>query len=504
MITMKRKINGLSHKITFTHILLFLVFAAMIPLIISIFHSGYSYVFDADELYHAQLIYLYAHGVRPYLDIYNSMYAPLFGWFFLPLFILHGFSFATIYIARYVMIIVFAIRVILSFFLVKKVFGRRVALLFTPMFLLDPFVIFSSMQIRPDNLMMTVFTAGMLVWAFAITHPTLKHWFLAGLLFAVALLVLPKILPSLAVVALLSLLYWIVKRKHWKFMGAGLAGFFVPVGFFCLYTAVNGSFAEMIRQTIIESRAAYSYFSVFIPLGNFYIPNNVYVYGAIGKPLTWYYAWLLPLIACAGMYAVASDALRRRMFDATTAIKLSLAGSLILQWTSLYFLSVVFMQHYIPISWLYALFGAVVIDSILTLLPSRVLLLSAQSLLCLACLMLIHTSYNANMTRSTIDSTDIIAQVNKRWAQIPEGSYSFPNLLFRPSIHPITYEYFFGNVPPVILDRLPSVTERMEKYHVNKLLVDDYLMGKLPIDIQSYIMQNYQRVPGDSELWLRK
>jgi hypothetical protein len=91
-----------------------------------------------------------------------------------------------------------------------------------------------------------------------------------------------------------------------------------------------------------------------------------------------------------------------------------------------------------------------------------------------------------------------------RWKQIPEGTYTFPNYLFRPSMYPITYGYFIGNVPPVILNRLPSITGSLEKYDVKILLVDDYLLSKLPVDVAMYINEHYSRVKGDAEMMLPK
>lgn len=490
MNTMKSKLHS---------ILLWIVALALIPLIYSIVQSGYNYMLDSDELNHIQLAYLYGHGMQPYLDIYNSVYTPLFGWFLLPFFSFMGFTFGTIAFTRYIMIVLFAIRVGASFLVVKHIFGKRVSFLFLPMFLLDPFVIFSSMQIRPDNLMMTVYSVGLLAYVMAILSPTPKKWFTTGVLLATALLILPKILPSIGLLAIGALVYWWVKKKFTFILPAAL-GFIAPFLVFILYCLLNGSFNEMVTQAVLEAKAAYSYFPVTIPLGNFYIPNNFFVYGTMGKPLTWFYVWFLPFAGVAGLYTMVMEYLKNRRVNERQTVKLILAASLLAQWGTLFFLQVVFMQHYLPISWLYALFSAVAIDQILTIMGTKVL----RIVLFTCFIALIITGYKTNIGRSKADSAYLISTITNRWKQIPEGTLTFPNFLFRPAMYPVTYGYFVGNVPPVILNRLPSITARLEQYKVPYLLIDSYLMSKLPVDVQDYVNQKYDHVSGDNELMTRK
>jgi hypothetical protein len=252
---------------------------------------------------------------------------------------------------------------------------------------------------------------------------------------------------------------------------------------------------------ILEARAAYSYFPIQIPIGNFHIPGNFYVYGTMGKPLTWMYAWFLPFAACAGLFACVQQILKRRVFHAGDTVKIILAFSLLAHWATLFFLPVMFMQHYLPFSWLMAIFGAFVIDAFYTtVIPYRFGKLLSVLAIYLFAICLIATSVKNNYGRSLVDSGALIQTVTTRWQQIPAGTYTFPNYLFRPSMYPITYGYFIGNVPPVILDRLPSITRSLEKYNVKILLVDDYLMSKLPGDVAAYITDHYSRVPGDGEM----
>jgi len=490
--------------IPLTKLLIIIIGIALIPLVISIVKSGYLYVLDNDEFNHVQLTYLYAHGSRPYLDIYNSVYTPLFGWFLLPVFRTMGFSFATIAFTRYIMILLFAIRVVASFFIVHKIFGKRIAYLFIPMFLLDPFVVFSSMQIRPDNLMMTVYTVGLLLFTLALYKPKPASSYMAGIFLGTSLLILPKILPSIGIM-LIALSVWSIIKKKYIFAGASLVGLASPFVLFAFYCLLNGSFTEMFTQAVLEAKAAYSHFPIHIPLGNFYIPDNFLVYGTMGKPLTWFYAWFLPFAACIGIFVTVMEYLKKHFIDTSGVLKLMLALSLFAQWGALFFLQVIFMQHYLPISWLYALFAAVTIDYTLTTISTyKGARATAKIALTVLAVVMILTSIRNNIHRSKMDSTNLITAFTNRWLQIPEGTYTFPNYLFRPSIFPVTYGYFIGNVPPAILNRLPNIPARIEQYQIPFLLVDEYLMSKLPVEVAAYIQNHYTRVDGDGELMTRK
>jgi len=500
MDTMKRKTLP---RLSLTQLLLLIIGIALVPLIISVFRSGYTYIFDNDELYHSQLAFLYATGFRPYLDIYNSVYPPLFGWFLDIFFKISGFTIAGLYSARYAMIVLFGIRVVASFAIVRKLFSKRIAILFTPMFLLDPFVIFSSMQIRPDNLMMTIYTIGLFLFAMGFLDSS--NVLIAGsALLSVSVLILPKVVPGVALLFLAAFLYYGIQKKFSR-IGGMIAGALAPVLLFSMYCIANGSFWEMLTQTVFEAKAAYSAFSVQIPLGNFYIPGNIYVYGMMGRPVHWFFVWFLPYAACGGVVLTVIGFLKSARPDRQRIMRFVLACTLLVQWASLFFLPCVFMQHYIPISWLYAVFTAVTIDAILTELSVyRFGTTIAKILLTFCCLVLISVSIKANTNRSKMDSAWLITYITNRWATIPPNTYTFPNFLFRPTIHPITYGYFYGNVPLVIRNRLPSVIDRIKVHDVKTLLVDGYLMSKLPEDIQAYITNNYSRVPGDDELMVKK
>ena len=490
---------------TLPKILLIIIALACIPLIISVVRMGYSIVFDFDELNHAQIVWLIAHGQQPYRDIYNSFYPPIFEWTLLPVFLIFGFSFGAIYMARYFMILLFAVRVLAMFIVVKNIFSRRVAVFSVVMFLLDPFVVFSSMQIRPDNLMITAFTLALIPFTQAMKTFSPKWWFWTGIGVAFSLLALPKLLPMVAIFIVGAGVFVWVKKKTLVPLGWAFAGALVPVGLFSLYLLVHGSFVEMFRQTVLEAKAAYSYFSGTMPEGFFYRPDNALIYGTMGKPLTWCYAWFLRIAPITGViFTIAMTLIDLRRLTAAAMIRLLLCAGLLVQWGILFFVPMVFLQHYIPISWLLAVFTAVGINEFFTIVQQHEIATHVmQIILFIACLALIWASIGANNIRDNANMADLRSIIEKRWSQIPPGTYTFPNFLFRPSAYPITYMYFLGNVPPVILNRLPPIPQRLEQYHVKILIINDYLMSKLSPDVVSYIQSHYRRVEGDDEIMVR-
>src|SRR6185369_426701 len=186
---------------------------AFLGLIYSFLSSGYHYQFDIDEFFYAQFTYLYAHGFRPYLDVYTSVYPPLFSWIIMPIFWLKGFTFDALYAVRVLMITLLCIRLACCFSILRTVFSKRTAFIFLPLFLFDPFAVFTTMQVRPDNFMLTFFTIGLLFFTQGLVYNRRKPLVLSGLFFGIALLFLTKIIPSLSVLGIVFLFYCIAKRR---------------------------------------------------------------------------------------------------------------------------------------------------------------------------------------------------------------------------------------------------------------------------------------------------
>jgi hypothetical protein len=180
---------------------------------------------------------------------------------------------------------------------------------------------------------------------------------------------------------------------------------------------------------------------------------------------------------------------------------LSLAG----QWLWLFFLPSVFIQHYIPITWLMALFAAVSIQDFWEAIrkTSWSLRVTFRVGLVIVYVILARTSIQANNARATIDNRGVIESVSRRWRQIPEGQYSFPNYFFRPHTYPVPYGYPLANVTPEVLARYPKIHDILERYKIRYILLEDYVRNFLQPDTLIYINKHYKADKDDPILFIR-
>ncbi len=504
MNTMKSKFPALSLGKFLLTLLVTASFVIGIWLLWSVLKSGYGYQFDIDELHHANLVYLYVHGYKPYKDIYNSFYTPVFELVLMPAFLLFGFSFTTIAFTRYIMVLLFVVRLVAGYFFVRQVFTKRTAWFFLPLFILDPFLVYSGMQIRPDNLMMTMYTLALMFLSFGMKSKRVRELAASAFLFGLSILTFMKIAPAVGVVILIYFIYCYFKKTMHSLLPMGLA-FLAPFILFALYGVSIGALHEMIQQLIVESGAAYNVFRYPIPFGNFNAPNNILLYGTMGMPLSWIYVWILPLVGFAGFYHVIREIISKHSLNGTETIRVMLCVTLIAQLIVVFNVPSVFLQHYLLINWMFALFAGVVLNDFLTMLETRkVFQITAMLILFFIYIALAKEGVTNNITRSTISSGDMITRYETVWAQIPPTESVFPNYLFRPPSYPVPFGYFIGNVPPVIMNRLPSITQMLEEKKLQHLVLDDYTRALLPDDVELYISDHYARVGDDKELMVRK
>jgi hypothetical protein len=267
----------------------------------------------------------------------------------MPAFIIFGSTLKAIAVSRMMMIALFLLQAFFWFLLVKKVFGKKVALLFVPLFLMDPFLVFAGMQIRPENLMMVFFALFLLVFSYAVGNvKNLKLFFLSGVLFALTFLLNLKILPSLVALGLVFIIY-VFQNKLYRQLLTFTNGFCLTFFIFLGYFLFAGYLQEMFQGLFVDPYMLNNSIPNATWLGYFYFQNPV-IFGIDGKPLNWIYAWLLPVLAFAGGYA--------SLNDKNNLMKIILFAILFLQWFSMLFINSVFIQYYIPLNWLYSVFTA--------------------------------------------------------------------------------------------------------------------------------------------------
>ncbi len=484
-------------------IVLLLVFLALlIPLVYSVIRSGFQYQYDYDELAQVQMVYFVAQGLKPFVDYY-SIYSPIFQWFLLPFFHVLGFTFETIALGRLLMVVLFALRILVSTVVIRRLFGKLESLLFVLLLLLDPFTVFSAMQIRQDNLMMTIYSIGILVFLTGVAKKSRGLQFCAGFIITLALLTIVKILPSYLIFIGIYGMYTFFNKKF-KDLGFFLLGGVATITLFISFFALSNSLSAMVQQMILDPWTHMAAADYPTPVGFLYQPNNSFIYGVGGTPLTWVYVWVLPMIGFAGVYYVIHRILAQGKVDQFDSLKIILAVSLIAQWFLLFKLQSVLIQYYLPVSWLFAAFSAVaVIELLRQLKKHRTLAIGAGIFIAILILALVKESIQANIARSAMTSMAIVNYHEKRWQQIPAGSPVYPNLLFRPLAFPVMTGYYIGVHNQKLLERYRPIHSYLDEQKAQYLLLTDFIRTYLPKPTRDYIDSRYSKAPGDDELYIR-
>src|SRR3989344_7855329 len=220
----------------------------------------------------------------------------------MPVFIIFGATLKAITASRIMMILLYLLQIFLWFLLVKRVFEKKVALLFVPLFLMDPFVVFVGMQIRPENLMMVFYALFLLIFSYAYQNAKSKKlYFLSGILYALTFLMNLKILPSLTAFGIVFIIY-IFRNKLFRQLLTFTNGFCLTFFIFLGYFLFAGYLPEMFQGLFIDPITLNNSIPNATWLGYFYFQNPV-IFGIDGKSMNWIYAWLLPVLAFAGGYS---------------------------------------------------------------------------------------------------------------------------------------------------------------------------------------------------------
>lgn len=366
------------------------------------------------------------------------------------------------------------------------------------LFLLDPLSNFSSMQIRPDNLMVLLFTLGLL---FLIINPSLRILlFVSTIFFSLAFLTSIKILPAILIV-IFFVIFWKIKKK--KEILIFLAGFFLPVIIFFGIFFYSGLHQEMLVQIFKDSSTIIN--SILNPgkLLFYFKPNNLYLFGASAKPLNWYYLISLPILSLFGGLIITYNYfrnLKHQAFDFNILLVLIFLVQLIF----LFSVYSIFIQYFLPVSWLASIFAALFISSLISYPKLKFLNIASNVILLLTLILLIKVSVKNNLIRAKIDNTKTIESIKHIWQIIPKNEYVFPNYLFRPLAYPITYGLFLGDVPAQILNKYPRISVFLEKKRVKYLLLNDYTLNFLPTSEQKYIREKYKITSTIDNLWILK
>ena len=473
----------------------------MIFLVVSIIKSVYYYQYDSDEFYHVQRAYLIATGFKPYTSFFFYFSSIFHRVLVLPL-LFFGFSFATLGKLRLFMVLLFTVRVILSFLLINKVFNRRIAILFIPLLLIDPFTIFSSMQIRPDNLMMIFYTLGLLIFVKGFLKSSKLLTFIAGIILGLSIITLLKIAPQLATFFVMYGIYCILNRQL-NFFVLLLDGFVLTLFLFGVYHLLNGSFISMFEQVFIFPFTIPKLITNQVNYGFFHQSNNGFIYGLMGKPIIWAYEWILPLLAASGAYLKLKNIDNKKQLIQTIFV-----ASLVVQYLFLLKLDTVFIQYYIPFQWLLALFAAVLLEDFIFNKFSAGFfhqLIKGGSFVLL--ILLVYVSVQANNARAEFKSEPQLSQFAPVWSKIPQNAAIFPSILFRPIAYPLSVyddqlNYFdtFASVK----NTFPKHIDSFQKNKLPYMVIDDPIkFYALEPGLDRYVKDHYQKIDNQINLYKR-
>lgn len=238
--------------------------------------------FDVDEYAYLHWAYQVFQGQKPYIDFFLYV-PPGFQWFLVPLFLL-GKGVTPLIAGRVVSFLVFAGDVLAISLLFWQVRRSWIAILAGTLLAFLPLPFDKFLEIRPDNLAALLVLLGV-IWQIKWMRKLLAiDGFLAGLFYALSLIVLPKSIPALAVAVLIGTAYFLnlKKEKQSKIYLPVLAGFIGPLVLFGLWLLTLGNLPLAVYSIVklpFEVNKISQFFYMAPDL--FFYPNQIF-YGVGG------------------------------------------------------------------------------------------------------------------------------------------------------------------------------------------------------------------------------
>ncbi len=468
-------------------------------LLYSVVLSGMRYQYDYDELSQLQTLYLIFTGNIPYKDFYY-IYVPFLHILVLPIFYLWGANFETASILRLIMIVLFLTRIFIVGLAIKKILNWKIGRLYAFLNLFDAMTIFAGMQIRVDNLMLFFYSIALYFAARWVNELRCKWLYWASLFWGLSSLANIKLFPSFIIIYIAIAVY-LLMRKSYRIWILSLFISALPWIVSMLIMAACGALPDMIQQVFLDPQKFLSSVDYPTLYGAMYRPDNDLMWGASGAPMLWHYTQFLLWGGIAGGMIVIIAFVRNTIFTKYRWPFLVLALSALGQWYVLTTIKTAFIQYYLPLHIYAALFSALFCGFLFSL---RVKIFQRFFSVGIAIFVvfLTYVSFNANVYRSYATSDEIFRRTQLVWDVIPEGSKTFPDVLFRPIAYPLTVGYFVGVQTSELQSRYQPMEWYLEKYQVPYLVLDEFRMVYLSPQTKEYIQRHYALVSG--ELWIYK
>lgn len=467
----------------------------------SVIISGYSYSFFGDEMFHVNYVYLIASGNKIFMDFW-MYFSPVLHWFLSPVFMIFGFIPETIYKARIVMVGIYVLRLFFLATFVSRLTDYKTGLLIILLYLLDPFTVFTGMQLRPENLAFMFISLGLLLTSYVFGNKR-KLLFIGAIFLSLTVITTIKLTPSIAVTCLTVLVILILKKQFAKIL-IFLSGLIIPPALFSLYFIIQGSFNLMIQQLFLDVIAQAD--SIMNPthFGYFYEPNNNFLYGFMGKPLNWYYVFVLLALGVLGIILMFVNSIKHKNIQ-LIFLSCITGFSFILQFFSIVRLKNVFIQYYQPHTF-FSVIGAAYLLNYLTgnnknnilfrVLPKLVVLIMF--------FFVVRVSIDANIIRSGMNGANSVKNLNRILKILPRDAKIYPGYIFRPLTYPIPYGFFMPEISPKIKSRYPDPVSFWITNNIKYILMSDYEIQNSGGDVVYYLIENYSQSPEIPYLWVKK
>ena len=164
----------------------------------------FHYRFDSDEPQHLHVTWGWTAGLVPYRDYFDN-HVPLFHITTAPVLAMLGERSNILFYMRAAMLPLFAIVLVCTYLVAKRLYSHRIALWSVVMLSLWPSFFLKSLEYRNDNAWNALWMMALLILVSA--PPSPRRWFLAGLLLGTALstsLKTPLLIVTLAAAGLIT------------------------------------------------------------------------------------------------------------------------------------------------------------------------------------------------------------------------------------------------------------------------------------------------------------
>ncbi len=472
--------------------------------------------FDADEYAHMHWAAKILEGKRPYID-FLTFFTPVFHWILSPAFASGWGTTEPFISARLIMFLIFVGSAMMTGVLVwqiRKSLWQAVLAGAILAFLPLPFD--KLLEIRPDTpatLLMLLAVSFQIIW---MKTGKRSLCFISGIFWSLSVLMLTKMLPNMAVGALVGLLYIIGREKGEEYRKkqvfqeilAYIGGMAIPVLLFGLWTLTLGNLPLVwysLTLLPVEANKISRYFIMMPDL--FFYPNDIY-YGTSGwgrEILVNHTLWVIGLlVGLIRLVAPLQNPLGRKNWLA----ELLVASQCFVQ--VLFYTKIVPLKHaqyLIPIAPFIAIYTADALGMVYRTAAKKTILQGMFiGVFLIGAYFLVQVFSAAHSRKLEWTNTADLSAVEKLYRTIPM-SEPVLDLDGRMLYNPDGYYACcipFGQFAHFLSRPLPSLPQALEDGHVKYINQGGLKrVSTLPIPDQQYIYGAYRSLHGDDTFLVR-